>query len=208
MLHFSVDMDSSFSNAELAQILDRPSRFIIDWSERGLIEADITPATGPGSRRRYSYQAVLRAALGIHLKDRYGMSRHIIKNILDQLSGFDFFADWSGDFVKSQKAYYENIVEWINKEPDNPVFQEMLAEYQQKVSNPPSLINSGCLSILFREDGGYSWFADKETLKEIASRLDYRMGEEKKKGNIITDIVILDLGAIKNSIDQRIKALP
>lgn len=154
---------SAFSNAVLIKILDRPSRFLIDWTERGLIEADIMPATGPGSRRRYSYQAVLRAALGLHLKEKYGMARHIIKPFLDRLSESNIFKKWE-----------------IN--------------------------DSRCLGILFYK-GGYTWFIDPETLKQTVSRLPQQIGEEEKKGNTITDLVIVDLANIKNNIDKRIEAL-
>jgi hypothetical protein len=160
----SIDMDASFSNAELAEILGRSSRFIIDWSERGLIEADIVPATGPGSRRRYSYPAVLRAALGVHLKERYGMSRYIVKDILDKISLFNFFTEWS----------------------KNTGF--------------------GCLSLFPLKDGGYRWSATASgNMSQINLNLKIKM-IESEYGKVIGAIIV-DLGFLKNAIDENIAAI-
>lgn len=164
MLHISVDMNTSFSNAELAEILGKSSRFIIDWSERGLIEADMAPAAGPGSRRRYSYQAVLRAALGVHLKETIGMSRHLVKEILDKLSGFDFFTLWS----KHLKA--------------------------------------GWFSFFLLKNGGYRFSVPTSgDMRQIDFNKKIQM-IESDYGKVIS-VIIVDLGFLKNSLDDNIAAL-
>ena len=63
-----------FTTAQLAKILHRPVRFCLDWTERGLFEADIQEATGPGSRRLFSYKAVLRAGLVLLLQKQFGIN--------------------------------------------------------------------------------------------------------------------------------------
>jgi hypothetical protein len=86
----------SFTTAQLAQIIDRPVRLCIDWAERGLFVADQNEASGPGSRRKFSYGAVLRAALGLFLQNQYSFSRAKIKEILELLSEWNFFRYWDG----------------------------------------------------------------------------------------------------------------
>jgi hypothetical protein len=86
----------SFTTAQLAYIIDRPIRFVIDWTERGIFEADLQEAAGPGSRRKFSYGAVLRAGLGLFLQNKYSFSRAKIKEILDLLSEWNFFRYWDG----------------------------------------------------------------------------------------------------------------
>lgn len=185
------------------KILERPSRFLIDWTERGLIEADITPASGPGSRRRYSYKAVLRAALGVHLKERYGIPRSIFKNILDQLSEYNFFEDWSTDFVLSTK---EHIIDLIEFAKTKEVHQQFLPKYEAELADQESLKRPCSMFIFFYEEG-YRWYYEKVTFNDILQYVGFRMEDENKIGHKVTDIVILDLTDLKNKIDRRIKAL-
>ncbi|MCK9375986.1 MAG: hypothetical protein M0P73_07540 [Syntrophobacterales bacterium] len=166
-------MEKAFSNAELSKIIDKTSRFVIDWSARGLIEADITPATGPGSRRRYSYQALLRAALGIYLKDHFGMSRNVIKRIIEDLWNGDFFVLWSADFVE-------------------PAHNER---------------SSGCLVILFYDNGHYKLVKYRDHISQVMPELASQLKDIRKTGLIIINIVLVDLGVLKGNIDKRIKAL-
>jgi hypothetical protein len=63
-----------FSTPELAQILGKSQRYIIELCEKGKVEADLAPASGRGSRRRFSYASVLQAALALHLRHKLGFS--------------------------------------------------------------------------------------------------------------------------------------
>jgi len=74
-----------FSSQQLAKILFKTLRFVQDWEDRGLFQADIQPAAGPGSKRRYSYNGVLQAALAVFLKDTLQCSRGFIRHIISQL---------------------------------------------------------------------------------------------------------------------------
>jgi hypothetical protein len=66
----------------------------IDWCERGIIFADVQEASGHASRRQFSNEGILRAGLAFALKDRFGIPRDLIKNIVNSLWLRGFFIDW------------------------------------------------------------------------------------------------------------------
>jgi len=93
----------SFTTAQLAKIIDRPVRFCIDWTEKAIFVADLHEASGPGSRRKFSYGAVLRAGLGLFLQNQYSFSRAKVKEILELLFKWNFFKYWDGSLeIKDQ----------------------------------------------------------------------------------------------------------
>lgn len=85
----------SFTTGQVATLLGKSIRFVTDWTERGIFLADIQSASGFGSRREYSYAAVLRGALGLSLQEKFHLSRDFIKSILNMLWLKGFFKDWS-----------------------------------------------------------------------------------------------------------------
>lgn len=98
---------TAFSTIELAAILGKTSRFVMDWCDRGLLIADIQSASGPGSRRAFSFASLLRAFLGLFLQLNYGINRAKLKEILDLLWSNDFFNDWASGFKLSRQKYNE-----------------------------------------------------------------------------------------------------
>jgi DNA-binding transcriptional MerR regulator len=200
----------SFSNSELSKILDRPSRMIIDWTERGLIEADITPATGPGSRRRYSYTQVLRAALGIHLKEKFGMSRHLIIGILRMLSDNLLFWDWGNNFKNSRMNFY-NIINKLAIDPRTAeafpgLDKEIEIKYDKWNLEREHSPDFGYLLLFLYENEIFPYVA-VFSFEEVGEALKIITLIKKEEGTIITDIIIIDLVLIKTLIDQRIEAL-
>jgi hypothetical protein len=90
-----MNIHDSFTTAQVATLLGKSIRFVTDWTERGIFLADIQSASGFGSRREYSYAAVLRGALGLSLQEKFHLSRDFIKSILNMLWLKGFFKDWS-----------------------------------------------------------------------------------------------------------------
>jgi hypothetical protein len=68
----------SYTTSDVGKILGKSSRFVIDWTERGLFIADVQPASGPGIKRLFSYSAVLAAAIMLTLKEKLELPRNII----------------------------------------------------------------------------------------------------------------------------------
>jgi len=105
-----------FTTPRLAVILGVPQRRLIDWCERGLIVADLAEAKGHASRREFSYQAGLRAALAFALKEKFNIPRDLIRNILDRLWLRGFFSDWAnGDsgFLVVANPHLPDAMEWF-----------------------------------------------------------------------------------------------
>jgi hypothetical protein len=69
----------SFTTSEVGKILGKSTRFVIDWTERGLFTADVQPASGAGIKRLFSYSAVLAAAIALALKEKLELPRSIIR---------------------------------------------------------------------------------------------------------------------------------
>lgn len=93
---------NSYSTADLAAILGKTHRFIMDWCDRGLLIADVQSASGPGSRRAFSFAGLLRALLGFWLQINYGVNRAKLKEMLDLLWSENFFQDWASGFKISR----------------------------------------------------------------------------------------------------------
>jgi len=172
----------TFTTAQLARILDRPIRFCIDWAERGIFAADLQEAAGPGSRRKFSYGAVLRAALGLFLQNQYSFSRAKIKEILEKLSRWNFFLYWDGS-LETKDQLIPSEGGWYSV----------------------SSLESDTLSLIIVNTSGdtrVSWSAGPliEALKESIALIGGR--------NIdASDIVGFDLTPIKQGIDAKIAQL-
>jgi hypothetical protein len=95
-----VNIGDSFTTAQVATLLGKSTRFVTDWTERGIFLADIQSASGFGSRREYSYAAVLRGAWGLSSQEKFHLSRDFIKNILNMLWLKGFFKDWSEKIIE------------------------------------------------------------------------------------------------------------
>lgn len=80
-------MSKVFSTMDLGKIFDRSTRYMIEQVEKGRIVADVVPANGTGTRRRYSYGEALRAGVGLELKER-GFTWAQIKVFLDKYQEF------------------------------------------------------------------------------------------------------------------------
>lgn len=182
-------MKKEFSNAELADILGRNSRFVIDWTERGIIIADLAEAAGPGSKRLYSFGGVLRAALGVHLKDRHGMARHTLKSLLDHLWEKGFFKDWASGFIVSRKARYDRDVECFSKNP--------LPDGLEPVPPTPEL-GAGSLLIFFTTNGDIFHSASELRLSDV---LKVHLSQDiEKNGTILSDLIAVNLQPIKDKV--------
>jgi hypothetical protein len=75
-----------FTTSEVGKILGKNTRFVIDWTERGLFVADVQPASGPGIKRLFSYYGVLAAAIALAIKEKLELPRSIIQGFTDYIS--------------------------------------------------------------------------------------------------------------------------
>jgi len=90
-------MKRSFSTAEVAKILGKTPRFVIDWTERGLFHADIQPASGPGSKRLFSYPSVLAAGLVLALKEKFDLPRKVVLFVAEWIRQENIIWPWHSD---------------------------------------------------------------------------------------------------------------
>jgi hypothetical protein len=180
-------MDKDFSNNDLTVLLERSSRFVIDWSEKGLILADVSQAAGPGSKRRYSYPAVLRAALGVHLKEK-GFSLHAIRKILDGLWSIkpNFFFDWASGFLLSQERFAETLKSGSTGSP-----------WGRK-----SEFKYGALVIFFMAGRELAFRTSGLALRDVMNSIP-----EMKEISSAEDLMIVDLTPIRSAVDERVKSL-
>jgi len=74
-----------YSTSDVGNILGKNTRFVIDWTERGLFVADVQPASGPGIKRLFSYYGVLAAAIALALKEKLELPRSIIQGFKDYI---------------------------------------------------------------------------------------------------------------------------
>jgi hypothetical protein len=85
--------DEKFNSDQVAGFVDAKPRSIMDYCERGIIQADIQEASGHGSQRLFSRQGVYRVALAYFLKRAIGLPKDRVKFFLD-LSGPTDKTDW------------------------------------------------------------------------------------------------------------------
>jgi DNA-binding transcriptional MerR regulator len=90
-------MKDQFSTKDLSKILGRTTQSIDDWVNRGLIVPDIQEASGTGSKRLYSREAVHKAVLVYTLTEKLKMARQPILHILSVCQG-DF--NWANNTLK------------------------------------------------------------------------------------------------------------
>jgi hypothetical protein len=172
----------SFTTAQLAEIINRPVRFCIDWSEKGIFEADLHSASGPGSRRKFSYGAVLRAALGLFLQNQYSFSRAKIKEILELLSEWNFFRYWDGS-LETKDQIIPSEGGW------------------KSVSN----LESDTMSLVIINTAGQTkvfWSAGS-----LIEALNHSLALIGGRNIDASDIVGFDLSPIKKGIDAKIALL-
>jgi len=74
-----------YSTSDVGKILGKSTRFVIDWTERGLFVADVQPASGPGIKRLFSYYGVLAAAIALAIKEKLELPRSIIQGFKDYI---------------------------------------------------------------------------------------------------------------------------
>jgi hypothetical protein len=170
----------TFTTAQLAKILNRPTRFCIDWTERGLFEADIQAAAGAGTRREFSYAAVLRAGLALYLQEKYKYSRAKIKETLELLAEWDFFTYW-GSNLEAKK--------------------ELFRRGGTDLSPPYQDLNELTLIIINSSD-------QTEVVWEAASMAHALMFHFQGSEDIVyDDVTALNLNPLKASIDAEIAKL-
>lgn len=91
----------SFTTSQVAKILGKSTRFVIDWTERGLFIADIQSASGSGIKRLFSYNAVLLAALVLALREKFELPRSAIRSV-----AFPWPEEFLQDFPKIMQGTF------------------------------------------------------------------------------------------------------
>jgi hypothetical protein len=110
----------TFTTPEAAKSLGVSRSKFIDWCERGIIFADVQEASGHASRRQFSNEGILRAGLAFALKDRFGIPRDLIKNIVNSLWLRGFFIDWQrgeGGYLSILNPHDPEKFSWIYLPP-------------------------------------------------------------------------------------------
>lgn len=69
-----------FSGTQAARIAGISYRQLDHWARKGVVEPSIAPASGSGSRRRYSYRDLLKLRLAAELRDK---ARLRLEEIID-----------------------------------------------------------------------------------------------------------------------------
>lgn len=175
--------DRVFSTKEVSQILGISQRQAIDWAERKLILADVQPAEGLGSRRRFSYGSVLVAKLALELRKRFKVSRQAIESFV-----FTFSKQQKNAIISPEIEEKFGKETWYNR-------------YKYIKENWPTMseIMNGYL-IYEWDDNSLLFVSSEEFHAQPLSKISLRM--ERADG-----ILIIGLARIKKEVDMAIQTL-
>lgn len=176
-------MERTFSTTELAKVLGKDTRFCISWTELGIFLADIQPAAGYASRRKFSYLGLLRAYLAIYFHETYGFQRKKIKDLMEILWRDNFFYQW--------KIGFPNAVKMLNK---------MAATIP-----PEQKSEGGCLFITDPYGKSPRISPSSMSVADTLRTLSEESIIEEFAG--IQDLIALNLYDLKNDVDKRIELL-
>lgn len=181
-------MNDSFSTTEVAKILGKTPRFVIDWAERGLFYADIQPASGPGSKRRFSYPAVLAAALVLTLKEKLDLPRRVVLNVAEWMQEDKFIWPWNNlSRDEALKKYGEETVRRIEEE--------------RKTSILPAVAESKTFICTFYVTGQIAMMFARDEILGLLNSGGLEIGTE------VAAMICVDLTHIKAAVDNGIKEL-
>ena len=76
---------------QAARIVGVPYRTLDNWIRTGLLSVEV-PASGPGTRRRFSFQDLLRAKIIAELRSQ-GVATHMIRRVQEELTATWGFTD-------------------------------------------------------------------------------------------------------------------
>jgi len=196
--------DRTFLSGQVADIVRISGRQVISWTEKGVIEPH-KDSTGTGVRREYDYVNLLEFGLCKALFSM-GFSFRTLKVMIAKLKGNSTIRSWVEDF----QAYYRKFMEDHLK---------VMNEFLSDLKNDPTTVNK------FRDyydrllikrwepekSGGlliYFW-GEHETDLEVKiypREFDYILNINKIKGDIVNfrSSLVIDIGRIKNEIDQKL----
>lgn len=179
-----------FSTTEVAKILGKTPRFVIDWTERGLFHADIQPASGPGSRRLFSYPSVLAAGLVLALKEKFDLPRRVVA----------FVAEW----VRQENIIWPWHADEALKKHDTNTLRRLDEEHKKKILAEIEEAMNGTFIYTF-EGKRYSMRFTPMKMVDLAK------GGGPKEGFHIDDgveaMICIDLSHIKALVDKGIEQL-
>jgi len=179
-------MDRPFSTAEVAKILGKTPRFVIDWTERGLFYADIQPASGPGSKRLFSRPSLLAAALVLALREKFDLPREVVGFVARWIRQEGYIWTWHG---KEAKEKY-----------DAETLRRMDEKHKKKIKT--ELVEARTFIYSFGEGDSFSmWFAPK-TMRELVKEGEFHIDEGFEA------MICVDLSHIKALVDKGIEQLP
>ena len=183
-------MERSFSTAEVAKILGKTPRFVIDWTERGLFLADIQPASGPGSKRLFSYPAVLAAGLVLALKEKFDLPRRVVGIVAVWVRQDNIVWPWHSD--EALKKFDTNT---LNRK-DEEHKKEILANIEEAMK--------GTFIYTFQGNRHLMRFTPKKMV-------DLAKGVGPEEGFFVSDeveaMICIDLSHIKALVDKGIEQL-
>jgi hypothetical protein len=104
-----------FSTTEVAKILGKNPRFVIDWTERGLFHADVQPASGPGSKRLFV----------LTLKEKLELPRKVVLFVAEWVRQENIIWPWHSD--EALKKYNEDTLRRMDEDHKKKILAEIEA---------------------------------------------------------------------------------
>jgi hypothetical protein len=108
------DDETGITTPQVAAILGIPLCTIIDWAERGIVIADLSPASGYASRRLFSKRAFLRILVARYLISSLGLRRRTATEWLDEMDRKGLFRKVASGLACVKKS--EGFEFWLNLE--------------------------------------------------------------------------------------------
>ncbi|MGB7912341.1 MAG: hypothetical protein WCF59_08960 [Desulfobaccales bacterium] len=179
-------MERSFSTAEVAKILGKTPRFVIDWTERKLFHADIQPASGPGSRRLFSYPSVLAAGLVLALKEKFDLPRRLVAGVAEWVRQENYVWNWHSD--EALKNYDADTLRRLDEEHK----KKILADLEEAMN--------GTFIYTFGGNRHSMCFSPKK-MAELEKGEGFHIGADYEA------MICIDLSHIKALVDKGIEQL-
>lgn len=178
-------MDISFSTAKVAKILGKTPRFVIDWAERGLFYADIQPASGPGSKRLFSYPSVLAAALVLTLREKFDLPREVVGFVARWIRQDGYIWPWHSEEAK--------------RKYDTETLRRMDEDHKKKIRT--EIEEAKTFIYTFTEGNSFSMGFAPKTMRELVKEGEFHIDEGFEA------MICVDLSHIKALVDKKIKQL-
>lgn len=202
----------SFLNAIAARLTDATPRQIITWTERGII-IPLKDSSGTGISREYNYENLLEISLCKRLSEA-GLTLHKIGVILRELRNSRFISKWATNFhnwnenaqqIEIQKKYFKELLSEAEEKDTTPLLysRNHLKKIIKRLDKMKTIRikkePNGILFLNFSSDYFNYFVLPYEIFDEISR------DELKEAFTSYYAMLLINLGAIKASLDSKIK---